>query len=62
MQEVPSLDVTKLTEAHMVRLSECAYRILSILKSTPEGRKKLRDEIELMRKEQAEKKRRLAKC
>ena len=46
----------------MVRLSECAYRILSILKSTPEGRKKLRDEIELMRKEQAEKKRRLAKC
>ena len=60
MQEIPVLDKTQLTEAHMKRLGECAYRILSILKSTPEGRKKLRDELELMRKEQEE--RRLAKC
>lgn len=60
MQGMPILDETQLTEAHMKRLGECAYRILSILKSTPEGRKKLREELELMRKEQEE--RRLAKC
>ena len=60
MQGMPCLDKTKLTGTHMDRLSECAYRIFTKLQSTAEGRKMLRDEIELYRKEQAE--RRLAKC
>ena len=60
MQAMPCLDKTKLTGTHKDRLSECAYRIFTKLQSTKEGRRMLREEIELYRKEQAE--RRLAKC
>ncbi len=60
MQGIPYLDETKITDSQMNRLGECAYRFLAKLKSTKEGRKMLREELELMRKEKAE--RRLAKC
>ena len=60
IQGVPRLDETKITEEQWKRLAECAYRILVKLKSTKAGRKMLRDEIELMRKEKAE--RNVAKC
>ena len=59
MQEV-KIDATQIPEAQMRRLCEGAYGILVKLQSTAEGRKMLRDEIKLMRQEQAE--RRRAKC
>ena len=60
IQGVPRIDETKISEAQWKRLAEGAYRLLVKLKSTKEGRKMLRDEIELMRKEKAE--RNVAKC
>lgn len=54
MQGVPCLDVTKITETQWRRLAEGAFRILVKLKSTKEGRKMLREELELMRKEKKE--------
>jgi len=52
------IDASQIPEAQMRRLCEGAYGILVQLKSTAEGRKMLREEIELMRKE----KREAAKC
>ena len=54
------IDVSQIPEPQMKRLCEGAYNLLVLLKSTEEGRRMLREEIALMRKEKAE--RRLAKC
>ena len=59
MQEI-KIDASRIPEPQMRRLCEGAYEILVKLQSTDEGRKMLREEMELMRKEKAE--RRLAKC
>lgn len=56
--QTPYLEKAKLTEAQWMRLGEGAYRILTKLKSTEEGRRMLREEIAQMRKE----KREAAKC
>jgi len=59
MQEI-KIDASQIPEAQMRRLCDGAYGILVKLKSTAEGRKMLREEIRLMRKEKAE--REGAKC
>lgn len=51
------IDATQIPEQQMRSLCEGAYEILQQLKSTKEGRKMLREEIALMRKE-----REAAKC
>ena len=52
------IDVSQIPEQQMRRLCEGAYGLLVQLQSTKEGRKMLREEIALMRKE----KREAAKC
>lgn len=52
------IDASQIPEQQMHRLCEGAYGLLVRLQSTKEGRKMLREEIALMRKE----KREAAKC
>ena len=54
------IDVSQIPEQQMRRLCEGAYGLLVQLQSTEEGRKMLREEIKLMRREKAE--REAAKC
>ena len=54
------IDVSQIPEQQMRRLCEGAYGLLVQLQSTEEGRKMLREEIKLMRREKAE--RSASKC
>ena len=54
MQERVEIDVSKVPEYRMQEICECADAFVRGLLATKEGRKMLREERELYRKEQAE--------
>ena len=55
-----TVDLSKVPQPQMMRLCEAASEMMRALKRTKEGRRMLREEIELMRREKAE--RSVSKC